>query len=110
MISGCSWNRTRLSVAFMALSLVGSMGLAGCRSAEEEAQSISRGITGTLSITGTVFDARGNGLPGVTVRLSGSSQATVVTGASGAYAFNGFGPLTTHCVDTTDDPDDWSAR
>jgi ornithine decarboxylase len=32
------------------------------------------------------------------------------TASYSSHAFNGFGPLSTHCVDTTDDPDDWSTR
>jgi para-nitrobenzyl esterase len=44
---------------------------------------------GSLSVSGTITDANGNPLAGVTIQLSGSSQATATTDASGTYAFTG---------------------
>ncbi|HEX6182690.1 MAG TPA: FG-GAP-like repeat-containing protein [Pyrinomonadaceae bacterium] len=39
------------------------------------------------SITGTIVDGNGNGLPGVTVALAGARSATTQTNASGDFAF-----------------------
>jgi mono/diheme cytochrome c family protein len=41
----------------------------------------------TATISGTISDAQGRPLNGVTVRLNGRTQATATTGAPGTYAF-----------------------
>jgi len=45
-----------------------------------------------LFLSGLVIDSRGAGIPGVTVNLSGTQTASVVTDASGFYTFNNLTP------------------
>jgi hypothetical protein len=63
---------------------------AGCSGVSDEPMaSTSEAVAGSISISGAIFDAKGNPLSGVTVHLGGGAQSTVTTGASGTYAFNG---------------------
>ena len=51
---------------------------------------VTADFIGTLnhySISGTVRDISGVGMPGVTMTLSGSMTGTIITGADGSYAF-----------------------
>jgi Carboxypeptidase regulatory-like domain/Domain of unknown function (DUF4214) len=65
--SGAAWN-TR----------IGKFGFAGC----------SAPTAADVSISGRVVTANGSPLPGVTLRLSGSSSETAVTNAAGLYRFD----------------------
>jgi hypothetical protein len=52
----------------------------------------SGGATVTYSISGTINDADGNGLDGVTVTLTGDASDSTVTAGGGAYEFTGLDP------------------
>src|SRR6476660_6187577 len=72
-------------------ALISVVGLTGSLVDPNDTTVTNQQITGTLSIMGTIFDARGNPLSGVTVRLAGSRQASAMTGANGTYAFTMLG-------------------
>ena len=90
MTSGFPVAKVRL-VVFGAALWMTAAGITGCRSQDDGSTRTVQPIAGSLSITGTVFNASGNLLSGVTVRLAGSGQATATTGVSGTFAFNGIG-------------------
>ena len=90
MTSGFPVATVRL-VVFGAALWMTAAGITGCRSQDDGSTRTVQPIAGSLSITGTIFNASGNLLPGVTVRLAGAGQATATTGASGTFAFNGIG-------------------
>jgi hypothetical protein len=62
----------------------------GCGAAPDDATgSVIQAAQGPFLVSGTIVDANSNPLRGVTVTLSGSAQATAITGPDGAYAFSG---------------------
>jgi hypothetical protein len=64
--------------------------LGGCGgTVDEPTDSTAQEAKGAITLSGTIFGANGNQLSGVTVRLTGSAQATVTTGAAGTYSFAG---------------------
>ena len=77
----------RLRLVWVSLALLA--GHAGCH--RDSASSItgsSSALTGNITISGTITDAAGLPLGGVTVHLDGSKQATVLEN-NGSYAFTG---------------------
>ena len=81
----------RVVLLATASGMIGGLAACGSASEGEDTSVTALSLAGPLAISGTIVDARGNGLPGVTVRLAGAGQATVVTSATGTYAFNNIG-------------------
>jgi hypothetical protein len=70
----------------LALALAAAAG--GCGVPEEEAtEQVRSAVTGNVSIVGRVGLAGLHATPGITVRLTGSQQQTVVTDSNGAFRF-----------------------
>ena len=67
--------------------------LAGCSSAgsRDDIGSNAQAATGSLSLSGSILDAVGNPLAGVTMHLNGSSQATATSSSAGTFSFTGLG-------------------
>src|SRR3569832_2596823 len=77
----------RLRVVGVARALLA--GHAGChRDSASTITGSSSALTGNITISGTITDAAGLPLQGVTVHLDGSKQATVLEN-NGSYAFTG---------------------
>jgi hypothetical protein len=78
------------------LCCVASLGLSACGSSSDGERapdgsgvsSLGEGLT-TITLSGRVRNASGNGIAGVMVTLAGSSEGSRVTDAAGNYAFPG---------------------
>jgi hypothetical protein len=84
----CQYRSTSVHVLrWVAALLIAA--IAGCSGGLDDSTGTSQEEAVGLSITGTIVGANANPLPGVSVTLTGTAQATTTTGLNGAYAFTG---------------------
>jgi hypothetical protein len=82
---GCFARGSAIIAAVVGLALVGCRAPASAPTTER-----AGALGGTITISGSILDANGLPLSGVTVHLDGTSQAVQVE-SGGSYAFNGLG-------------------
>ena len=76
-------------VVSLGVALVAGAASIACSTRADEVTflSLSEEAQPNISISGTIVDANGAPLPGITVRLSRAAAATTATGSDGRYAF-----------------------